>query len=207
MGSSKSKGSSGAPKGYEKTQTLSSGQKRVLEKQGRQAIKNTEAAREAYKQFLPGSQGLNQFFGGLATDVTQAANKNFQQNTLPSILNSFGSDSKSSSALNQALAAGAAGLNTDLAAQLAGLKQNQAQMGFNAAQSIGSLGSGQANLYSQTPMFAFNQKQTPFWKQATLGALQAAGTIGGAYLGGPLGATAGNAGATAIGNTFGLGAP
>ena len=143
------------------------------------------AAREAYKQFLPGSQGLDKFYAGMAQDVTNSANKNFQQNTVPSILNSFGAESKSSSALNQALAAGAAGLNTDLASQLAGLKQNQAQMGFNAAQGLSGLGLGQGNTYASTQQDALVQKQQPFWQSATLAALNAGGKVGAAYAGKP----------------------
>lgn len=107
--------------------------------------------------------------------IKQAANQNFQQSTLPSILNAFGADAKSSSALNQALAAGASNLNTNLGSQLA-------QMQLGAA--------GQANQQALQPAtmglnaqpFAYQQKGNPFWQDLLLAGVGAGGQIGSAAL-------------------------
>jgi hypothetical protein len=135
-----------------------------------QSAPNLQNAAQGFNEFLPG--------GGGGQAITNAANRNFQQQTIPSILNAFGQGAKSSSALNQALAAGAANLNTDLASQL-----SQLQLG--AAQGLGSLGTNQANIGANTPQFALMPKQMPFWQQALLGALGTGGQLGGAYLGRP----------------------
>lgn len=133
------------------------------------AMQNQQQAAQGYSQFLPG--------GGGGQAITDQANRNFQQQTIPSILNAFGTGSKGSSALNQALAAGGANLNTDLASML-----SQLQLG--ASQGIGNLGQGQGQLSAQTPQFAFMQRQQPFWQSALLAGLGAGGQIGGSFLGG-----------------------
>lgn len=126
-------------------------------------------AAAGYNQFLPG--------GGGGKAISDAAQRRFQQETLPSIFNAFGTGSKTSSALNQALASGAANLNTDIASQLA-------QMQLQAAGGLGSLAQGQQGA-AFNPAFAYQQKQTPFWQQALLGGLGLAGQAGNAYLGIP----------------------
>jgi len=133
------------------------------------AMQNQNAAAEGYKQFLPGGKG------GQA--ITAQANKNFEQQTVPSILNAFGSGSKGSSSLNQALAAGASNLNTDLASML-----SQAQL--QAAGGIGNLGQAQAQTGTQTPQFAFLQKQQPLWQSAILAALGGTSQAAGKWAGG-----------------------
>lgn len=133
------------------------------------AMGNQQAAAEGYKQFLPGGSG------GQA--ITDQANKNFQQQTIPSILNAFGSGAKGSSSLNQALAAGASNLNTDLASML-----SQAQL--HAAGGIGNLGNSQASLGTQTPQFAYLQKQPPLWQQLLQTGISSAGQVGKGFLGG-----------------------
>src|SRR5260221_8382949 len=80
---------------------------------------NMQQAGAGYAQFLPG--------GGGGQPIINAANQNFQQQTLPSILNAYGSGNKGSSALNQALASGASNMNTDLAALLSQLQLQAAQ--------------------------------------------------------------------------------
>jgi len=132
---------------------------------------NQAAAAEGYKQFLPG--------GGGGEAVANAAQNRFQQTTVPNILNAFGGqqNSKGGSALNQALAAGAANLNTDLASHLA-------QLQLNAAQGLGSMGQNQTGLATQTPRFAYQPKQLPFWQQLGLTGANVAGKLGGSYLGG-----------------------
>lgn len=135
---------------------------------------NQAQAAQGFQQFLPG--------GGGGEAIKAAAQKNFQQQTLPSILNAFGQGSKGSSALNQALAAGASNLNTDLAAQLS-------QMQLQAAGGLGNLGLSQGGLgvnqgqLSSKDQFAYAQKQMPFWQQALLGTIQAGGQAAGAFAG------------------------
>ena len=155
--------------GYAKKAAVSPEQLTYLQNALKQATSNQQAAAQGFQSFLPGGQG--------GQPVIDAANKNFQQYTLPSILNAFGSDNKGSSGLNQALASGAANLNTDLASQLA-------QLQLNAAQGIGNIGQGQAQLGSQTTPFAYLPRQQPFWQTALLGGVQGGGNVLGGWLGG-----------------------
>lgn len=148
--------SSGKSGGYRQVETVTPEVKTFLQQLLGPAMQNQQAAAEGYKQFLPG--------GGGGEAIKAQAQKNFEQQTLPSIFNAFGSGSKGSSALNQALAAGASNLNTDLASML-----SQAQL--SASQGIGSLGQGQALLGTNTPQFAFQQRQPPLWQSALLAAL------------------------------------
>lgn len=126
-----------------------------------QSSQNTDQAAQGFKQFLPGGTG--------GDAIAKAAQQRFQQQTIPSIMNSFGVGAKSSSALNQALAAGAANLNTDIASQL-----SQLQLG--ASQGLGNLGANQAQQGLTSP-FAYQQKQQPFWQSALLGGIGTAGNI------------------------------
>lgn len=156
--------------GYMQKQTVTPEVATFLQQLLGQSLPNQQAAAEGYKQFLPG--------GGGGQPIINQANKNFQQQTIPSILNAFGSNAKGSSALNQALGASAANLNTDLASQLA-------QMQLYASQGLGSLGQGQGQIGAQTPQFAFAQRQQPFWQSALLGGLGLGGQLGGSFLGRP----------------------
>ncbi len=149
--------------GYKKKSTVTKEQKRFLDQMLSQAGKNQAAASQGFTQFLPG--------GGGGQPIINAANKNFQEQTVPSILNTFGTGSKGSSALNQALAASASNLNTDLAAQLA-------QMQLSAASGLGGLGAQQGQLGSQD-QFAYLQRAKPFWQSALEAGIGAAGSIGG----------------------------
>jgi|HubBroStandDraft_2_1064218.scaffolds.fasta_scaffold59049_2 hypothetical protein len=144
--------------GYIQKDTLTPEQKSFLDQILGSAGGNINQAAQGYAQFLPG--------GGGGKAITDQANKNFQQQTIPSILNAFGTGSKGSSSLNQALAAGASNLNTDLASQLA-------QMQLQASQGLGNLGLGQGGLGASTPQFAYLQKQSPFWQSALLASLNA----------------------------------
>lgn len=156
MGQSKSSG-------YEKLPTLTPQQQTLLNQFLSQGGGNTNAAAQGFMQFLPGGGGGQAF--------QEQAKKNFEQSTIPSILNAFGSGTKGSSALNQALASGAANLNTDLAAKLA-------DMQLQAASGLGQLGLGQAGLGSKD-QFAYAPKQQPFWQQALLGGIGALGGVAG----------------------------
>jgi hypothetical protein len=124
-----------AQKGFERFEPGARAAERGLERfrpdVGKEAGSLAAESAEGYRQFLPG--------GGGGQAIAQAAQNRFQQQTLPSILNAFGSGAKTSSALNQALAAGAANLNTDVAAELA-------RMQLGAAQGMGSLSGQQGAL-------------------------------------------------------------
>ncbi len=126
--------------GYMQKTTVTPQQQTLLNQIIQQALPNLQAASQGYQQFLPG--------GGGGEAIQKQALNQFQQQYLPAIMNAYGSNAKSSSALNQALAAGASNLNTNIASQLA-------QMQLQAAQGAGSLGSGQAGLAAQTPQFAY----------------------------------------------------
>jgi len=152
---------------YAQQPAITPEQKTLLDQLLGQAGGNFQQAAQGFAQFLPG--------GGGGQAITEQANKNFQQQTIPSILNAFGSGSKSSSALNQALASGASNLNTDLASQLA-------QMQLQAAGGLGGLAGQQGQLGSKN-QFDYLQKQQPFWQQAILGGINAGGKVGGAILG------------------------
>lgn len=130
--------------GYTQKQTVTPEVASYLRQLLGPAMENQQAAAQGYKQFLPG--------GGGGAPIAAEANKNFEQQTLPSIFNAFGTGSKGSSSLNQALAAGASNLNTDLASML-----SKAQL--SAAQGIGNLGTSQGNTAAGTDQFAFLQRQ------------------------------------------------
>lgn len=147
--------------GYQKLDAVTKEQKTLLDQYLKQAQGNTAGAAQGFNQFLPGGGGGQAF--------QQQAQKNFEQSTVPSILNAFGTGSKGSSSLNQALASGAANLNTDLAAKLA-------DMQLQASQGLGNLGLGQGQIGSKD-QFAYSPKQTPFWQQALLGGIGAAGKV------------------------------
>lgn len=133
---------------------------------------NTGQAAQGFMQFLPG--------GGGGDAIKAAAQKNFEQTTIPSILNAVGGGSKGSSALNQALASGASNLNTDLASQLAQMQLQAASGLGNIGLSQGGLGVNQGQLASKD-QFAYAQKQMPFWQQALLGTIQAGGQAAKAF--------------------------
>jgi hypothetical protein len=154
--------------GYMKQQTLLPEQLQSLLQQLMSGGSNAQAASEGYKQFLPG--------GGGGDAIKAQAQRDFQQQTIPSILNAFGPGSKGSTSLNQALATGGADLNTNLAAML-----SQAQL--QAAHGLGSLGQSQQQGAISTPGFAYMQRQPPLWQQLLQSTLGAGGQAAGAYLG------------------------
>jgi hypothetical protein len=158
------------PSGFSKVPTLSGGQESFLNQLLSYLGPQFQQAQQGFQSFLPGGEGNNPIIAG--------ANKNFQQQTLPQILNAFGSDvGFGDSSLNQALAGGAADLNTNIADIIA---RNQ----LTAAQGLGSMATQGAGLGLGTPSFAYLEKQPAFWKQLLLGLVGGAGKIGGAFFGG-----------------------
>lgn len=145
--------------GYKKLTTATKQQQTFLNNILQQANPNLQQAAQGYAQFLPG--------GGGGEAIANAAQQRFQQQTLPSIMNAFGSGAKTSSALNQALAAGGANLNTDIASILS-------QLQLNAAQGMGNLGLGLGNIGTQS-QFAYAPRQMPFWQQFALAGIGAGG--------------------------------
>ena len=176
--------------GYVKKDVLTKSGNTALDQVLQQALQSFQApgtnltqnplyqqAVQGTQQFLPGGQGF--------APIQAEAQRQFSQETIPNILNSFGSNAKSSSALNQALAGAGQNLNTALASHLA-----QMQLGASgqAAQLAGQpfqQGLSAAGLGLGTQPFAYMQRQTPFWQQALLGGLQAGGKAAGAAIGVP----------------------
>ena len=158
--------------GYTQKSTVTPGQQSLLDQLLQMASPQINQAAQGFAQFLPG--------GGGGEAIANQAQNRFQQQTIPSILNSFGQNAKGSSALNQALAAGASNLNTDIASQLA-------QMQLSASQGLGNLGLGQAQIGTGKDQFSYLQKQMPFWQSALLGGINAGAKVGGAALGGVAG--------------------
>ena len=148
--------------GYMKKDTLTSEQKTLLNQMLQQSNQNTQGAAAGYNQFLPG--------GGGGEAIKQQAMADYQQRTIPSILNSF-SGAKGSSALNQALASSGADLNR-------GLSSDLSQMSLSAAQGLGNLGASQGQTGLNTPGFAYLQKQPPLWQQLTQSLLGVGGGVG-----------------------------
>jgi hypothetical protein len=155
--------------GYIQKPALSAEQQTLLSRILSGSTPELRGAKQGFMQFLPG--------GGGGNAIAEDAQRRFQQQTIPSIMNSFGVGAKTSSALNQALAAGAANLNSNIASQLA-------QMQLQASQGLGNLGLQQAGLGLQTPSFAYMPRQQPFWQSALLGGIGAGSQLGSAYLGG-----------------------
>lgn len=152
------------PRGYDPISTLSGGQETYLNQLLGMAGPQMQQAQAGFESFLPGGQGNN--------PIIAQANRNFQQQTLPQILQSFGSDvGFGSSSLNQALASGASDLNTNIASILA---QNQ----LAASQGLGNLALGGGQLGLGTRPFDYMQKQPSFLKQLLLSILGGAGEIG-----------------------------
>lgn len=158
--------------GYTQLPTMNQGQQQLHGQYLNQAMPWMNQAAEGYSQFLPG--------GGGGQPLIDAAMNRYKQQTIPSIMNAFGSNSKSSSALNQALGASASDLNTNLAAQLA-------QMQLQAASGLGGMGQNVGNQALNAQTFAYQPTQLPFWQQAILSAIPGLSSIGGAAMGRPPG--------------------
>lgn len=136
-----------------------------------------QQATQATQQFLPGGQGFQ--------PIQAEAQRLFRQETIPSILNAFGSGAKSSSALNQALAGAGQNLNSSLASQMAQMQLGAAGQAAGLAQLPFQQGLSGATLGLGTQPFAYMQRHMPFWQQALLGGINAGGQIGGSFLGRP----------------------
>jgi hypothetical protein len=180
----------GAPKGggYEQKEVLNSSQRSLLQQllglsgqnlgAGGNLSQNPlyQQSVEATRQFLPGGQGF--------APIQAEAQRNFQQQTIPSILNAFGSGAKSSSALNQALAGAGQNLNTSLASQLAQMQLGAAHQGAGLAQLPFQQGLSAAGLGLGTSPFAYLQRAAPFWQDLLLAGISGGSKIGSAALGG-----------------------
>lgn len=158
------------PRGYDQVSTLNPGQESYLNQLLGSLGPMMQGAQAGYQSFLPGGQGNN--------PIIAAANQNFQQQTLPQIMNAFGSDvGFGDSSLNQALAAGASNLNTNIADIIA---RNQ----LTAAQGLGNLASSGAATGLGTQTKAYLGRQPSFLQQLLLSLVGGVGKIGGGILGG-----------------------
>jgi hypothetical protein len=171
--------------GYQKLPTMTGEQQAAQSQVLAMIAPYLQQAAAGYQQFLPG--------GGGGEAISKAAHQRFEQETIPSIMNAYGSNAKSSSALNQALAAGASNLNTDIASQLA-------QMQLQAAGGLGAIGQG-AQQQLNNPAFAYIKRAPSIWERAIgaqVGGLS--GAAGGyATTGSPWGAAAGGISGSARG--------
>lgn len=158
--------------GYMKKPAVTGSQQTLLDQLMQNSTPQIQSAAEGFQQFLPG--------GGGGAPIAQAAQNRFQQQTIPSIMSAFGSGAKSSSALNQALAAGGANLNTDIASQLA-------QMQLGAAQGLGGLGMGQAGIGANKDQFAYMPKQQPLWQSLLFSLINGGSKAASAAMGAPPG--------------------
>jgi hypothetical protein len=176
----------GQPKGggYTKLPVQSEGQESILNQilaavtqnlQGGNQNPLYEQATQALQGFLPGGQGFQ--------PIQAEAQRNFKEQTIPSILNAFGSNSKSSSALNQALAGAGQNLNSSLAAQQAQSQLGAAGQALGASQLPYQNALSAAGLGLGTPTFAYQPTQMPFWQQLALAGTQAGGKVAAAKLG------------------------
>lgn len=163
----------GQPKngGYSKLDALDPSQIGSVLQSLQMGMGNQQQAAQGYASFLPG--------GGGGKPIIDAANKNFQQQTMPSILSALGSGSKSSSDLNQALAAGASDLNSNLGSMLA-------QMQLSAAGGLAGLGSNQQQA-GLTNTFAYQPTQMPFWQQLLLASISGGSQAGKSAISGGFG--------------------
>ena len=155
--------------GYTQKPTLLPEQMGLLQQILSQSPQFLQQAAQGYGQFLPG--------GGGGEAIKAQAMKDYEQRTIPSIMNAFGSGSKGSSALNQALASSGADLNTNLASQLS-------QLQLQASQGLGSLGAAGQQQGLGTPGFAYMQKQPPLWQQLLQTGIGAGGQAAGGWLSG-----------------------
>ena len=170
--------------GYNQVPTMTGDQTAFSQQALQQALPWLQQSAQGFQQFLPG--------GGGGQPIIDQAMQRYKQQTIPAITNAFGSDSKSSSALNQALASSASGLNTDLASMLS-------QMQLQASGGLGNLGQS-VGQFGGKDRFAFLRQQPPQWEQLLKAAIGGAtGAGAGALTGGVPGAIFGGIGGASQG--------
>jgi len=180
----------GSPAGYNKFSTLTSEGTSALQQLLQLVMQNLSggqgggnlAENPAYQQalqasqsFLPGGEGFK--------PIQEEAQRNFQQSTIPSILNQFGGDSKGNSALNQALAGAGQNLNTSLGSLMAQMRLGAAGQTAQLAGQPYQQGLQGAQLGLNVSPFGYTPKPTPFWQNAILGGINAGGQAIGSYFG------------------------
>jgi len=136
-----------------------------------------QQALSATQSFLPNAQGQTPGFAPIQAE----AQRNFQQQTIPSILGAFGQGNKGSSALNQALAGAGQNLNSSLGSLLAQMQLQAANQSGNLAQIPYNQGLQSANLGLNTSPFAYLQKANPFWQDLLLSGISGISKVAAAY--------------------------
>lgn len=126
-------------------------------------------ANPIYQQAINATQGY--LPGGAAYNpIVNQANRNFTEQTIPGIMNAFGTDNKGSSALNQALAHAGENLNSNIASQMA-------QTGLQASNQLGNLAMQPYNLGLTGSQQGLNAQpfslQKPLWADLTTESLKA----------------------------------
>jgi hypothetical protein len=179
--------------GYLEKSTMSPEQTSTLQQMLNQAMQGMQGqgslaqnplfqqSQQAVGQFLPGGQGF--------APIQAEAMRNFQQQTLPSIMNAYGSGAKSSSSLNQALAGAGQNLNTALASQLAQMQLGAAGQGAQMSMMPQQLAMNQANIGLGQQTKAFMPQQMPFWQQMILAGMGVSGDVSRGMLSGGAGGT------------------
>lgn len=190
-------------------------QKKLAAKEYRQAAPARQEAMKYQQSLMSGNDPLSQQIRDLMTGtqgydqakqvfqpIQAEAERQFQQSVLPGVMNQFGRTSKTSSALNQALASAGQDLSTRLGAQFAGLysderarqlqaMQNQQQFQGQQAQLLTNAGLPAANIAYAKDQYALLPKGPSNLQKFGSVALPIAGAAGGALLGGPAGAKIG----------------
>lgn len=140
-----------------------------------------ETVKDIGKMYGKAGGYADKFYG----DIQNRAVTEFNQQTVPSLITQYGQGSKSSSALNQALAAAAGNLQQNIAADFANMKTNLASNIVNQSQ----YGAAQ-NLQNQLALHQGPSNTSQFWGKVA----PIAGLGIGAMMGNPiLGLQAGNA--------------
>lgn len=140
--------------GYSKVPTMPGNVQTIINQILSNSPNQNQLSQKGFESFLPGGTGNN--------PIIDKANQNFQQKTLPQILNSFGSDvGFGDSSLNQALAAGASNLNTNIADIMA---KNQ----LSAAKGLGDLSTQNFSSGINKDQFAYLEDQQGFGQEAML---------------------------------------
>jgi len=180
----------GAPKGggYIKQSTLTGTGENTLEALLQNALQSLQQQgglenNPLYKQAVEGTQSLLPGGNGFAP-IQQEAQRQFQQQTVPDILNAFGQGSKGGSALNQALGNAGQNLNSSLGSMLAQLRLQASSQAGNLAAAPAQQSLQQAQTGLNVAPFAYQQRATPFWQDATIAAINAGGKVASAAAGG-----------------------
>jgi len=153
----------------------------------------TTDIRELNKQFEQAAQGSDRYYD----DMKNKAMRDFNQQTVPNLINQYGQGSKSSSALNQALGAAAGNLHENIMADFAAMRQQQAQGIFgqsqvNRANNVANQSAASMGALGGYKAYMGPSNQSNFWgKAAPVIGLGVGAATGNPALGTQIGTAAG----------------